>query len=530
MNACLQAAQTTGQNVLLPAGTIEIDVPNRGTAAASTFKVLRNLQVLGVGPQLSKIKFGPESPPYEYSGFYVGPNTFVLFKDCTIAGPSNPGPNGENNRLTYAILQTGQSGPRYDTPGELRLHNVDVTGEWYTGIQGAHGDTLLELVDCDITGYTQAVHLSASYNYGKRLHARNTYFHDAGFVGKGHLLYLSPPVSFDIDNCRFGGNYRYAIHHYGSGALRPQYAILKNSLLESTCKDGIETTNTGLTQIINTVFNNRGRGVALKGDTLIQGCTFNPGSSLNTYDVHSNVTISIYQTRFNSAGITTSSWPNCVWNISGCDFSGTGSLSAISSGALGSQFYIDNCRFTGSWRRGIMAMAGRYFVSNCSFQGTFLEGAIIYDDPTAVSAQVDVKNSTFSGTGPSIYAKNGASGKVTGSSNTFAGRQPEARVGTFQLLQLGAQSSPNTIASASQISPHFNYSTYNVTGTTQIKNIMIGGNDVVNRMCSGRITLISNGWSLANTGNIRPRSTAVRPRGASVVLIHNPQTDIWQEQ
>lgn len=533
MKACLQAAQTSGQAVILPAATIEIDVPNNGSSASSTFKINRNVQIIGTSAQLSKLKFGPESPTYDYSGFYVGANTYVLFKNCIIEGPTYAGPNGEWNRLTYAILQTGQSGTSYNTPGELRLHNVDIAGEWYTSIQGAHGDALLEFIDCDITGYTQCVQWSASYNYGKKLHAKNTYFHDAGLPGKGHLLYLSPPVSFDIDNCRFGGNYRYAIHHYGSGTLRPQYAMLRNSVVENTCKDGIETTNTGLTQITNTIFNNRGRGVILKGDTVVQDCTFNSITGVTTYDNHANVQVTIARCRFNtpSVAVITSVWPNCVWNISDSDFAGVWSGgSSISSGAAGTQVFVSNCRFTGSWKRGIYAGAGSYYVFGCSFQGSYGEAPVVYDDSAGRIGQMTINNCSFQNSGRSLWAVAGASGKVSGSGNSFAGRQPEGATGMFQLVQLRSQTSPSSIQSASQIAPHFNYSIYNVTGTSQISSIKVGGNDVVNKMCSGRLTLISTGWSLSNSGNIRPRTTARRPIGAVVVLVHNSQTDVWQEQ
>lgn len=532
MKACLQVAQTSGKTVLLPAATIEIDVPNNGSSASSTFKVNQNLQIKGANAQLSKLKFGPESPTYDYSGFYVGPNTSVLFKDCIIEGPTYAGPNGEWNRLTYAILQTGQSGTRYNTPGDLRLHNVDISGEWYTSIQGAHGDALLELLDCDISGYTQCIQWSATYNYGKKVHAKNTYFHDAGWPGKGHLLYLSPVVSFDIDNCRFGNNYRYAIHHYGSGTLQPQYAILRNSIIENTCKDGIETTNNGHTQILNTVFNNSGKGVILKGDTSMQDCTFNSMTGVTTYDNHTNVNVSITRCKFNSASVAvvTSVWPNCVWDISDSDFAGRGTGgSCISSGAAGTQINVTNCRFTGSWKRGIFAFAGSYSVSGCNFQGSYEEAPVIFDDSTGRIGQMSVNNCSFQNSGRSLWARSGASGKVSGSGNSFAGRQPEAKAGMFQLVQLRSQTAPSSIQSASQISPHFNYNVYNVTGTAQINSIKVGNSDFVNKMCSGRLTLISAGWSLSNSGNIRPRTTARRPVGAVVVLVHNSQTDIWQE-
>jgi hypothetical protein len=190
---------------------------------------------------------------------------------------------------------------------------------------------------------------------------------------------------------------------------------------------------------------------------------------------------------------------------------------------------VRNCRFTGSWKRGVFASAGSYDISDSTFEGGFSEAAVIYNDSSGLIGQMSVNNCSFQNTGRSVWAQSGASGKVLGSGNTFAGRQPEGKAGMFQYLQLGGRTAPSTIPSASQLAPHFNYGTYTVTGTAQINYIRVGGNEVVNEMCAGRITLISSGWSLSNTGNIRPRSTARRPVGSVVVLVRNGLTNTWVE-
>jgi hypothetical protein len=141
-----------------------------------------------------------------------------------------------------------------------------------------------------------------------------------------------------------------------------------------------------------------------------------------------------------------------------------------------------------------------------------------------------VKTSVFQQVGRSVWARSGLSGKVTGSGNTFASRQPEGKIGLYQLLQLGNLASPTALSSASMIAPHFNYNVYTVNGTAQINYIKVGGTDVTDSMSAGRITLISKGWSLSNSGNIRPRTTARRAVGALVVLAHDPATRLWIEQ
>jgi hypothetical protein len=376
----------------------------------------------------------------------------------------------------------------------------------------------------------------ASFNNGKSLRAKKTFFHDAGLGEnlqdpvKGHLVYLSPPVSFDIDNCKFAGNLRYAIHHFGGSPLPTQFAILKNSTFESTCADGIETTDTGFTEITNCTFNNSRRAVAFKGDTTIQDCTFN-GTIVTTFDRHSNVRITISRSKFNGGGIITSTWPDCTWNISDCDFIGKDSGTiGIANGAPGTQTNVDRCRFSGDMRRGIVAAGGSYRVSNCRFGGSYAEAAVIYDDTSGEVEQLTVNGCSFELTGRSIWGKNGASGKVSGSGNFFSTSQPIAKAGMYQGLELRKADSPERLASGNVLEPSFNYDSYRVTGALKINSIKLGGRDEVTRMCSGRLQLVAEGgWSLGDGGNIKPLTTGARRVGEVVTLLHDPQAGFWVE-
>lgn len=535
MKACLEAAMKAGGSVLLPAATIEIDVPNNGSTASSTLKINRSVKIIGTDRRLSRLKFGPDSPPYGYSAFYVGPGTFVTFKNCTIEGPTDPGPNEKFNRQTHAIMQTGMSyasGQKiYNTPGELRLESVAIAGEWYTSITGAHGDAALVIIDSDITGYTQCVAWSANFNTGKTLYAKNTYFHDAGLPGKGHLLYLSPNVSFEIDNCRFGGNFRYAIHHYGSAQTPPKFARLLNSKFESTLADGIETTSTGLTEIKNCIFETKRRAVAFKGDTTIEGSTFNNGTIVTTYDRHSGVRINIIRSKFNGGGVNTSVWQDCIWNIVDCDFIGNGfGSNGIGSGAPGTVINIENCRFNGTFRRGIAAAGGKFTITNCKFDGKYREAAIIYDDTSGNVSQLNVTNNAFNTEGRSIWAMNGASGKVSGQSNFFETNQPIARVGMYQNLELRNAASPEKLTSATSLTLSFNYDTYRVTGASVINDIRVGGREEVSQMCAGKLRLIADGkWSLSGNGNIKPLTAGARKLGSVITLVRDPGAGLWVE-
>lgn len=543
MKACIESAMAANQPIVLPAGTIEIDVPNRGSLEASALRITGNLKITGDGLRSTILKFGPESPAYRYSAFYVGPRTDVYFKNFTIEGPADPGPNGEFNAGTCGIRQVGSSsgpsGTINDNPGRIRLKKVALAGEFYTGIMGDHGDVSLELTKCDITAYVQCVAWFASSNTGKSLLANSTYFHDAGLGAdledpvKGHLVYLSPCVSFDINKCRFGGNFRYAIHHYGSSVLSPKFVRLSNSEFEASCADGIETTNTGFTEIISCTFDNKRRGVSLKGNTSIQDSTFNCSTGVTTYDNHSEVRVDITHCKFNSPAVAviTSVWPDSVWNISDCDFTGRGSGSiGVANGASGTQITLANCRFSGDWKRGIYAAAGSYLLSNSDFDGSYSEAAVTYDDTAGVIGQMVVNNCRFNNAGRSIWAVNGASGKLTGDNNYFTGRQPNAKAGMYQRLQFRKASSPENLASADTLTPNFNYHSYRVTGDSRINNVKLGGSDEITRMCAGRLQLVARGaWSLADTGNIRPLSTGARVKGEIVTLTHDPQTGIWVE-
>lgn len=543
MKACIDSAMAAKEPVVLPAGTIEIDVPNKGSLETSALRITSDLKITGDGKDSTTLKFGPDSPTYRYSAFYVGPKTDVFFKGFTIEGPSDPGPNGEFNAGTCGIRQVGSSqgpsGTVNDNPGRIRLKKFAIAGEFYTGIMGDHGDVSLELTKCDITAYVQCVAWFASFNAGKSLIATKTRFHDAGLGAdledpvKGHLVYLSPCVSFDIENCTFAGNLRYAIHHYGSSLLSPKFVRLVNCEFEASCADGIETTNTGLTEISNCSFDNKRRGVSLKGDTSIQDSTFNSSTGVTTYDIHSGVQVSITRCAFSSGAVAvlTSAWQNCEWKITDCDFVGKGSASiGVANGARGTQSTIENCRFTGDWKRGIYAAAGRYLVTSCNFAGNYGDGAVIYDDTEGVVELLNVDGCSFENTGRSVWALNGASGKVVGGGNFFATRQPIAKAAMYQNLQLRKGESPDKLASASSLIPSFNYDSYRVTGTATINNIQLGGSDDTTRMCAGKLHLTAvDAWSLGGTGNIRPLATGARRVGEVVTLVRDQQTGLWIE-
>lgn len=401
MTRAINAALSARQTLILPADSIEIEVPN---SAPKGFRIKAGgtLHITGQGVATSKLRFYPDNPTYNYDAFKLDPRTFIVFKDFSIVGPSNPGPNGEFNRVTNAIVQSGQAGTNYAVPYSIRLERVNIEGEFYTAIRGNAGDGPLELIDCDLTAFHQVIAWQATFNAGKSIYARNSYFHDAGLPGKGHLIYPSPNVSLDFEGCRFGGNFRRAIHHYGSSNIRPAVVRIVNCTIEPTCKDGIETTGAGLTEIDRCNFNNSGIGIALKGDANISNSTFN-GAGINTYDRHTNVTVNIVNCRFNRAGISASPlWTDCNWNI--LDSSFIDSQIAINQAAVRTSLNVERCKFEGQSKRGIVMYNGQTTVKDSTFTANYSEGAVIIET-TDIAARLCVLNTTFTGAGRGVWLK-----------------------------------------------------------------------------------------------------------------------------
>jgi hypothetical protein len=301
-----------------------------------------------------------------------------------------------------------------------------------------------------------------------------------------------------------------------------------------------------LTEIVNCTFETKRRAVAFKGNTIIRDCTFNNGTWVATYDIHTGVKITITRSRFNGGGVITSVWRDCQWEITDCEFAGGGpGRIGIANGAAGTSIKIDKCRFSGSWKRGIRAAGGSFFITNTDFQGAYAEGAIVYDDSSGDIGQLIVDKCTFKNTGRSIWAQNGSSGKIKGSNNFFAARLPEARrparnnnttdpavavQDMYQGLELRQGAAPEALVSGEVIAPSFNFDRYRVTGAGRITSIKIGGSEDVTRMCAGRLVLVAEGgWALSEGGNIRPLTVGARKVGEVVTLVRDAQAGLWVE-
>jgi hypothetical protein len=556
--ACVDDAVSGKRSIVLPPDTIEIDVPNLGSFWGSGVRVSRDkgrrLTVTGAEQNLSRIKCGPNAPSYEYALFIAGPDTSLYLNDLTIEGPSDPGGVDTNVRNTAAIsqigfTQTASGGIDVNHVGEVRLNRVTIKGEFATSIQGNHGDTLLDLVDSDIAGYINGVAWYGPRNTNKRLHARNTYFHDAGFMTptgpRGHLVYCHPNVSIDFENCRFGGAMRSSIHHYGSSSLPPQYARIIRCTFDDTCLYGAETTNTGSTLIMGCVFNVRNQGLTLKGEADIIDCTFQCPAGIAYFEGKPNFRLNVSGCRFYTPSGAISLRPdasNGIYRISDSVFQSDVSSTVMIGGGTGndgtflaSSVYVENCTFGGAGAyRAIKGSRGSYYITGCRFSGPLT--AVQQDDTNGLLDRIEVTGCNFENTGPTIWAYSGGVGKTHGRSNYFApnSRQPEANLSAnpamYANVELREQLSPASVASTSTLCVHFNYKTWHVTGAARIDNIRAGCASQNNRMASGPVVLIADGsWSLGNAGNIRPLTTGPRSAGAAVTLVHNPQTDIWSE-
>jgi hypothetical protein len=553
LQACADVAVSKKRIIVLPPDTIEIDVPNLGSFWGSGINISRakgkKLTVRGAGQNLSRIKCGPNAPRYEFALFISNPDTSLTLENFTIEGPSDPGGSGVNVYNTAAVSQVGyyqtSAGIDVNHTGEVRIHSVTITGKWATSIQGNHGDTLLEIVDSDITGYINCVGYFGALNTNKRFHAVNTYFHDSGFVDsggpRGHLVYCHPNVSIDIENCRFGGAMRSSIHHYGNSKLPPQYARVVGCTFDNTCLYGVETSNTGSTLIKDCVFNVKNQGVTAKKEVDVIDCTFQCPNGIGFFeggvDFRLNVTACRFYTNVGAISLRPDV-SNAVYRISDSIFQSDSVRTIMIAGGTGnegtraaSSVYIEGCTFGGAGAyRAIAAQRGNYYISNSKFSGAL--NAIQQNDDYGLLERIEVTGCTFENTGQSIWAYSGGPGKMFGWNNYFApnARQPEAHGSLYAHIKPRKQVSPTPLSSAATLRPNFNYDTYHVSGVTRVINVQMGGSESSNRMFSGELQLIADGrWSLGDTGNIKPLTTAARVVGSAVVLRYNPEQGYWLE-
>ena len=138
------------------------------------------------------------------------------------------------------------------------------------------------------------------------------------------------------------------------------------------------------------------------------------------------------------------------------------------------------------------------------------------------------RNRVYGSTYPFRMGSLALNGALRGGDNYLSSEFLWGKAATYGYMAPGHGIGAN-IASATTITVKWNTDTYFVTGTTAIETINAQGSNA-NMLFDGRIYLIASGaWSTANTGNIRPKTTAARTVNDVVCLVHDPVNDLWYE-
>ena len=153
--------------------------------------------------------------------------------------------------------------------------------------------------------------------------------------------------------------------------------------------------------------------------------------------------------------------------------------------------------------------------------------AAIRDKYSATGLEIHIEHCNFQLTGSySVWPY--LSGVMYGRDNVF-GSLPYSEA-AWASIQSREGINPTSIASGATLNVDWNYNVHHVSGTAQIVNVYAGGFPVYNRVHSGTMHLIADAsWSLANTGNILPKTTAPRTVNEVVTLVHDPVNGKWFE-
>lgn len=180
------------------------------------------LTIRGAGEFKTILRFGPESPTSTFHAFYLDGDGDYKFADLTIRGPTDPGPNGPDNTLTYGIYCDAFE------VGTLHLENVTISGKFNAPLTGNKnfkpGPWWWTLKNVDITGDMTAVSMYGSFpSNDLGLTIIDSVIHDVGYPGetptaqgRGALAYTHGHVSFVAINSQFHGNRRWGNQHNGA--------------------------------------------------------------------------------------------------------------------------------------------------------------------------------------------------------------------------------------------------------------------------------------------------------------------------
>ena len=350
IQAGVNAAIASGRPLYFPPG----DYACIFSDDAPEITIKGSLKIIAAGKDQVRLLFGPESPAPQAVKQYdllhqvsqQGPR--VEITGLTLQGPQSPGP--------YPLLWDGQHSGRDNPPGcgirwdsqwapggVLRLTDVAITRNFFTAIYivggGSSSGTLLDLVDCDIGGYSAAILAYAGAQVrDARVRAERTYFMYGGLTDKapggegvyGHGLYLHPHYALEFSHCRFGnlagggnGGGRTGLNHYSSSGINGSLG-LKNTFVDCLWDVGagpFNLSDSTPTSVIGGVM--RGGSLRARHRLTVIGLQCVDSFAGITSDGASEVVLEACTFQpWSGIGAVTPATDGSVWRIRGCHFNG----------------------------------------------------------------------------------------------------------------------------------------------------------------------------------------------------------------
>lgn len=576
--AAVAAAVSAQKALWIPPGTgfAMISLSAANPNAAATFN--NDLRLVGSGQGQSRIVVVAENLLTSAARHLLLPGSnsaapvLLDVEDITV---DYVGPPPNNNQYGPWIIK--------GTPtlqGEkIRLHRVTSTG-FPMGIivQGSTGanSRLIELNHTTLACGYQAIQLytdnSGTDPYDAVLRVRNSRFEqtfraitqtdDSGY--NSHIIYIHPSVSVDIEGMvtkavttAIG---QYHIHINGSPTQPIKFFTISNWRTDQ------DSTTPGFGIALLHARN----ALSTYGVATLESCNFEYMRGAIAMGSKS-LSVSNSQFRCRGAVITGSGSATSLHRFSGCHFNNevttandnmivvagvgatwefldstfllvTGSGDAITTGTESTNVLVRGCAVHSvSGATGAFTESARHnmTIDSCVFSGvwgdTILAANFGGDDQGALV----LSNNIFRQTSGAVTRNNRAFnvGNVRGWDNIV----PSNTLGFLAASGSGAlvpprRKSATAVASAAQLDLTWNHDSFDISGTTTINNIYVGGAATSNRLRGGDLFLIATGaWTLAHnvsgTGNIRMVSGAnlVMAVGQTIHLRADERNNLWYE-
>lgn len=512
------------------------------------------LNIVGAGKSTTEIDVITDAIPSGLGGlFHVDQKASLNVRDITIRGYCVNSPNGGgSNPFPYAFQMVGGGSgtTQYMAFESVDIYNMDGAASITAG--SSANTRLLSAHDCrwvtlDICSSFFTVDGGVYERwmrdcYLETYNSMSTHIDDSLY--NDHIVYDHPAVSEDWSGVTTKSATRtsgYHLHHYGQAVndiasfmrfYKCRFTGLGNAYLN------IKST---MALFDGCSFEQSGNGISSAGDvTVLGGKTISTNSAavfLLPYVGTSGEQFKVVGHSYtNTTGTFISTAPLVNTIVSDCTIAGGVEFLSYPSNTL----VNIGCTFVGTGVSQIDVLTCFAGASNscvkflgCVFKGNFNDECILSYSPTNLDLEVsDCRNETAK---PLVYdtGASGAGSMAYGRDNFFtqSGGEPLSigRLGGhFAARQM---LNPATIASASSISPSFNFNTHQITGSTTINTILVGGSAARN-LVAYEITLIpatSATWAFGSSGNIVALSSAARTAGQAYTFRWDSIDQKWRE-